>query len=815
MSPPLPHRASRHPIKSETPAVNFFEGALLGNGGLGCVVCTRPDAVMIHFGHNSVWDIRINEEHKDKYGTFQSVFEKLRSVPETAATFDEDPWCADYLRMVRESYAKEYPRPFPCGTLILGFDRRKAELLGHQIDIATGLCRIRFLTGHVVSFLEVWTDMQTDRLWLRMVDAAGRAVEDPFDRVNLLPHPIEGYADWYDQVQAKQAELPQPVPQRSDDNAVGFRQRLPSREHWDRDTEQPGDRAFRIQFSSNRKMEERIPGGILDRTLLPGASLLACVSLEEGDAVPTGPLPAVELSPEHLDQSRIANETAWHDFWGRSSVILEDEVLERTWYWNHYFLNCSVKPGVQCPGLFANWSHGNIGSAWHGDYHMNYNTQQPFWVTFSSNHVEKNLPYVDLVERVLPLSRHWARDYYGLRGAFGMHSLYPVAMTTNPYPSPDWGWEICETPWTMQGLWWHYLYTKDVGFLKNRAFVPIREAVLFMVDYMTRPDARGEAWGDDRYHIFPTTPPELYAPKPGFAGNHDCLVDIVLTRFLFHAYLDACDILTLTDQEAELIAEVRDVLAHFPEYPTAESPSHGRVFITAPGTDPETVYNTPNSLMTVFPGEQHGLHSSPEDFEIAANSYRQHRNEGGNELVFINLQGARLGLLDLEKFKRQIAYCQLPNGTCTDKCLQSLGRYNDRTSFDFMSKMGIWFENFALPVVINECLLQSYTGTLRFFPNWPLTRRAEFHTLRAVGAFLVSAACGEDRVQWIEIFSEKGGMLSLISPWPETRVSSDRSGESVHYDSILNLPTRPGEKLRLEGLGSISPAGFPSDADHQ
>jgi hypothetical protein len=37
----------------------FFEGALLGNGGLGCVVTTRPDAIALHFGHNDVWDARI------------------------------------------------------------------------------------------------------------------------------------------------------------------------------------------------------------------------------------------------------------------------------------------------------------------------------------------------------------------------------------------------------------------------------------------------------------------------------------------------------------------------------------------------------------------------------------------------------------------------------------------------------------------------------------------------------------------------------------------------------------------------------------
>ena len=51
----------------------------------------------------------------------------------------------------------------------------------------------------------------------------------------------------------------------------------------------------------------------------------------------------------------------------------------------------------------------------------------------------------------------------------------------------------------------------------------------------------------------------------------------------------------------------------------------------------------PNGISTVFPGEEHGLHSSPEEYGIAVNSYLNHRNEGGNELVFLNLAGARLG----------------------------------------------------------------------------------------------------------------------------------------------------------------------------
>ena len=67
----------------------------------------------------------------------------------------------------------------------------------------------------------------------------------------------------------------------------------------------------------------------------------------------------------------------------------------------------------------------------------------------------------------------------------------------------------------MQSLWWHYLYTQDKDFLASRAFEPIRQAVLFLVAYMRRPEAHGPQWEDDKYHIYPTVPPELYGLTPG------------------------------------------------------------------------------------------------------------------------------------------------------------------------------------------------------------------------------------------------------------------------------------------------------------
>ena len=77
-----------------------------------------------------------------------------------------------------------------------------------------------------------------------------------------------------------------------------------------------------------------------------------------------------------------------------------------------------------------------------------------------------------------------------------------------------------------------------------------------------------------------------------------------------------------------------------------------------------------------------------------------------------------------------------------------------------MMRMGLWCENFAVPVVLNECMLQKLHGQDSAFPNTlnPIGP-ASFENLRAVGAFLVSATHDGRTVTRFEVLSEKGGTL--------------------------------------------------------
>jgi hypothetical protein len=78
--------------------------------------------------------------------------------------------------------------------------------------------------------------------------------------------------------------------------------------------------------------------------------------------------------------------------------------------------------------------------------------------------------------------------------------------------------------------------------------------------------------------------------------------------------------------------------------------------------------------------------------------------------------------------------------------------------------------------------LQSHEGFLVFFPAWQRgVSAASFATLRARGAFLVTAAIDAAGrvVPGVGIQSEAGGACRLVSPWPQPQGSGSAPSFTV------------------------------------
>jgi len=262
--------------------------------------------------------------------------------------------------------------------------------------------------------------------------------------------------------------------------------------------------------------------------------------------------------------------------------------------------------------------------------------------------------------------------------------------------------------------------------------------------------------------------------------------------------VEGSSVLKTDEAERGRWKEIRENLA---PYPKAKGP-YGEVWLDVENAPVEHVYNIPITLAPVFPAEQVGIGRGEDQFEIARRTAEVVRLEGGNDLVFQPLIRARLGMLDLKWFKGQVRYCILSDDAAGDRVRQTAGRYADSTNFDFMMHMGIWTENLALPAVLNECMMQSYTGTIRLFPNTKNLGPARFQSLRAAGAFLVSAAFDGSKVSQVSLLSEKGKTVRLLNPWKgaSVHVTRRRDSQSVlvrEENGVLVFPTNPGESYQI------------------
>jgi hypothetical protein len=812
--------ARRHQLVRDLPTPNFFEGMLLGNGDIGVCVTVRPDALGLHIGKEDSWDIRVSENHYQHVLPFDELLKLWQRAGEEAKRQGKPDmtyleygidFFRDYTLKVTSSYGKSWPRPWPCGIVWVHWDSRQVRVLRQVLDPSNGLftlelehddlrgkrrkvtvrCFVSWATGHI----SVASDEPAPFVSVAYCPNLDAQAQLPPPRIDAAAGERWAEFSGYQHFPATVPTPENPNPPATDkDRNFALSGRLEGAWSLEGLAEsqgrlgklEPGSKEAFWNFGSTpcvflRNQKEH--PFRLDLALF--------TPRDHADNVAYARREAERLSKVPVQQLFADSEKGWKDFWSRSAVACEDQQLERMWYHNQYFLACCLRPGKVAPGLFGNWTSGKIGTAWHGDYHMNYNTQQVFWGIFSSNHVEQNLPYLEVVENLLPMAQNYAREKFGLPGAFFPHSAYPVPNQVVPYPAPPWGYEVCETPWSVQSLWWQYLYTLDQQFLE-RVYPLFRAATDFIVAFVKKED-------DGKYHIAPSASPENWGCTVDFRLNKDCIMDLALVAFLLDAMFEASKILGRDEEERSRWTEVRANLA---PYPKTQGP-YGEVWLDVLNAPAEHVYNIPVTLAPVFPGEQVGLGRHEEYLEIARRTARTIRLEGGNDLVYQPLIRARLGMLDLRWFKNEVRYCLLPNGTTGDRARQIDGRYNDTLDFDFMMHMGVWTEDLSLPAVLNECLLQSFTGTIRLFPNTLGLPPTRFRGLRAVGAFLVSAAYDGKTVSEVTLWSEKGAGAKVVNPWPKSqlKVTGLEDGKPVAVtmkDGVAEFPTRAGEGYRLE-----------------
>lgn len=474
---------------------------------------------------------------------------------------------------------------------------------------------------------------------------------------------------------------------------------------------------------------------------------------------------------EALQQWTVDNTKKAAEFWSRSRVRIADPLLENLWYETLHARRCAYRRGTVPPGLFLpstvqDYSH------WHGDYHTNYNFQEPFWGDYTANQLEVGDAYFDGVEFMLPIGRKIAKDYYQCRGTFVQLSMYPILPADDPLGIAPMGRMAYMTGWTVNQYWWRYLYTLDQEWLRATGYPVIRDCALFYTDFMKKGD-------DGLYHVFPSNQGE-----DGFSGNPKDYTDraqvMVHARYCLRAAILASEVLGV---DAELRSAWRDRLDH-------AAGDDGRPPLKLAGLEKQCYESNPPEFGFGRPPRPQPDKPSAKPWPtIGDGAYVWYFGQYPWATIQRLRQGDFIVADDFPAFRTLIEQWRRPNGLIWGMAVANYGR------------AGAWTESLGVIAPLQEMMLQSWDGALRVFPAWPKGLDARFQTLRAEGALLVSAAWSQGRVASLEIFSEKGAPCRLYSPWPNGLrvVAQDGQEVSVVADPFgrPEFATRPGVRYAV------------------
>ena len=142
-----------------------------------------------------------------------------------------------------------------------------------------------------------------------------------------------------------------------------------------------------------------------------------------------------------------------------------------------YLFICSSYNATLPPNLQGIWAD-LINTAWNGDYHLNINVEMNHWPMEPGNLGDLSEPITRYVESLVESGEKTANDFYGTGGWAG-HVLANAWHFTAPAENPSWGATFTGGAWISLQLWEHYLFSKDVEYLR-RIYPTLKGAAEFL-----------------------------------------------------------------------------------------------------------------------------------------------------------------------------------------------------------------------------------------------------------------------------------------------------------------------------------------------
>jgi len=476
----------------------------------------------------------------------------------------------------------------------------------------------------------------------------------------------------------------------------------------------------------------------------------------------------------------------WDSYWGNSSIRIPNKIIERQWYLEMYKFGAAARQNTPPISLQGPWTADNMKiPPWKGDYHHDLNTELCYWPAYSGNHLDGALGFVNWLWETKDNARAWTKRFFDMPGL-------NVPMTADLNQQQIGGWHqythsATTAAWLAHHFYLHWRYSMDRDFLTNRAYPWLRETSVFL-------EAVTEKGPDGKRTLPLSSSPEINDNRLEAWFSTITNYDLALIRWTFEKTAE----LAVETGNSEQARHWRGILA---EMPVLELDKKSRKILVAKDYPLAASHRHFSHLMAIHPLGLIRWENGQEDRAIIKVSMTDLEKNGTSQWCgysFSWLASLAARARDGEKAAKALEI--FSTAFCLRNSFHCNGDQSGKGYSNFRYRPFTLEGNFAAAAGLQEMLLQSYSGTIRLFPAVPADwKDISFKTLRAEGAFLVSAERRDGQTQTVTIISEKGGTCRIENPFGKDDYEFKGSATIVltQSENILILPTSAGQQITL------------------
>ncbi|WP_018631048.1 glycosyl hydrolase family 95 catalytic domain-containing protein [Niabella aurantiaca] len=549
-----------------------------------------------------------------------------------------------------------------------------------------------------------------------------------------------------------------------------------------------------------------------------------------------------------------SNKQWWASFWKQSFVQLSSadgiaDFIEKNYTYFLYVMGSSSRGDFPTKFNGMLWTTGGDARQWGGAF-WGANQSCYYEALYPTNHLELMDPMFRMYTRAYPSFKKAAIQQWGSKGIFipetvgfdgvpalpediaaEMRDLYLLrkpwaqrskkfmdyAFTKQPFLS-RWNWK--HTGEWKQGVWeytergdgpygpvnhifsrgakiayqyWQkYEYTKDLGWLRDKAYPLLKGMAEF---YRNFPNVKKER--DGKYHIRHVNDNE------SIWGGHNTVEEISSMMGIFPVVIKASELL---NTDAALRPVWKEFITHLSQLPTTKDyPDMAGRPETWVGSLPPTSPIRGNgrrlpdgNTMPVWFFDLCNPGGDPAMLAVANNTFDGYFKNAAPEQTFphvlskIPAAAAVLGRADAVRYL-------IPNqlkGATRNPVLEN--RMDLSEGFYTTNIQRIGRASDALHLALCQSAPPAPGGdpVIRVFPAWPKSWDARFRLLSR-GNFMTAAAIKDGHTVFVEIVSGSGGTCRVQNPWPDRRVTVYKNGKSFRTtkEALLVFPTKAGDRF--------------------